>query len=949
MKARFKGNGTQTITILRESIAFPKGEWISLPTIAFYKKIRSFPNLFDLVCEFDLEPLFKYNEHIRFQKKSIFCSHKPTIRSLDKLSILKRQAYLPERKTVVYNITSYSDTYLKGFVSLQSEVEILCQRTKGGIGDILMTIPTLQAISEMYENYIIDYACPKEYTCLLENIPFIRKVYSNDELVDVAKYDVVYDMTRKCIEYEGRTQPNVDLNRNEIFAKQVDIDITKLPRTKFYLSADEVNTGIFIDFKKSAQKQALVKRSTHNNKHLVIGVCCNSSATVRSYPYREILTKNLSEKYPDAKILYFQEKSDYITYKKNVFIFTGLKLREVAILISRCDVFIGPDTGLSHIASALRIPTVWLFTHVDGKIRTRGYDTSVFVQALPPACPSKTPCWYQFPCDPTQSQREHLDPPACALSLYPETVMAQVGGIIQKPSISFIVVCYNKINVTKECIKRILKVKKFNDELIVIDNGSTDSTKNYFEKLNVEKLHYIRNEKNTGCVEARNQAFKIVNGTFVWVLDNDQYISNHSLEFVKRTDGDIVGVEAWYINDSGFALNFERCGMFNYVGAGGMFAKLSTIKDVGFFDANYSPAWFEDPDFCISATEKGFTLGYCNNANIEHLAHTTNHSQKDFDSSKIWKRNRDYFVKKWKAVRFCKPLVSVVILTHNDSDSTIRCMDSILKTSDIKDVEIIVVDNGSNAPEASKLLHYQKPSVKYVFNKENLMVAAGRNIGAKKAKGEYILFLDNDMVLPTKWLERFVETMNMHNVVATAPKIIDIKEGGREFVRFIATVIEDGELKEIKEDVLMECDFLPGGALFVKRKLFELFDFDEKFVFGIEDYDWCMRVKKAGYKFINTPNSTFLHIKTQTGRTVTPYDNAERNRKGSSFIEDSVRLFLYRYENELPNLWKASGWLQWAIGRESNYEVQGVVDLFVKIREEVAKLHPDELLAERSC
>ena len=90
-----------------------------------------------------------------------------------------------------------------------------------------------------------------------------------------------------------------------------------------------------------------------------------------------------------------------------------------------------------------------------------------------------------------------------------------------------------------------------------------------------------------------------------------------------------------------------------------------------------------------------------------------------------------------------------------------------------------------------------------------------------------------------------------------------------------------------------------------------------------------------------------LRSKPSKTRTITPYDNAERERKGSSYIEDSIRLFLYRWRDKLPNQWKEPGWLAWAVGRHQK-EVMGISDLFSLIGQEVAKLYPDELQNERN-
>jgi glycosyltransferase involved in cell wall biosynthesis len=265
----------------------------------------------------------------------------------------------------------------------------------------------------------------------------------------------------------------------------------------------------------------------------------------------------------------------------------------------------------------------------------------------------------------------------------------------------------------------------------------------------------------------------------------------------------------------------------------------------------------------------------------------------------------------------------------------------------MKHFEAIVVDNGSLSSDVNKLIEYTKPNLEYVFNTENLMVAAGRNVGAKKATGEFILFLDNDMVVPERWLPKMLANIDQFSCVATSPQVVDLKNG-QEFVRFVATVVKNGAIHEIKEEGVYECDFLPGGSLFVNRLVFNEYPFDEKFIFGVEDYDWCMKLKADGYKFINTPDVVFIHAKNTVERTVTPYDDAERKRKGSSFIEDSIRLFLYRYQKQLPNQWKQPGWLQWAVGRNNEPNVASLQELMLLIDSEVAELYPDEVVSERT-
>jgi GT2 family glycosyltransferase len=954
MKARFKGQGSKSITVEREVISFPSGKWISVPTLSFYKKLKEVPSLFDVVCEYDIKPFLPHARHLRFSGKVIETGHAPTIAAMNKVRSLKVQARNVDKGTTIFRVKDYTDAFLRGYGSVLDTVKVLCGRSKGGIGDILMTLPTVEAIAKKYENYVIDFTCPEQYLSLVENNPFINNAIPFDE-VSQLDYEIVYDMTRACITYEGRTQPDVDFNRTEIFARIGQLSLENLPRPKVYFSPVEILTASRIDFKRSAKSGGILTDiySTSDGyqlPNLTIGVCYNSSAKVRTYKHGNVLMKRLTDEYPNADILFFQEQENHDFSKyPNVHTFTNFSLREVALLISKCDLFFGPDTGLTHIAASLRIPTVWFFTHIDGKVRTKGYDTSVVVQCLD-NCPAGRPCWYDFPCDETGS-REHMDECPCVMDATSLVVLDAIKRELATPNVSIITTAHNRSDLSKECVRRLLMVKKYNDELRFVDSGSTDDTEEYFGSLygQIPNYFFARNDENLGVTTPRNQALLGARGRFVWILDNDQFIEPHSLHNIMQTEGDIVGVEGWYIGSDGLATRHEKCGMLNYVGAGGMFMLRQIMQSLNWFDEIYSPAWFEDADICLKAAQEGYSVAVCKDADIEHLAHQTTHSQNDFSSREVWMRNRKVFVDRWSHLELDRPLCSIVILNHNAAHATLRCLRSIHRTTDFSDVEIIVVDNGSSKDDVEKLTSYQKPNLTYLLQDENLMVSKGRNLGGSKARGEFILFLDNDMALPDNWLQPLVSSCENFEYVATSPKVVDIRPND-DHVRFRSTVIKDGHLVEMYDDEVRECACLPGGATFVYRKVWEQFPFDEYFVYGLEDYDWCMRVRSAGHKLVNTPAVVFNHIKPSKGRTIAPYDKAEKDRKGSSFIEDSVRLFLYRWRKELPDQWRQPGWAALAVGGVDVLErINQEVGVFDIVEKEVETLYPAERIGEVQC
>ncbi len=169
---------------------------------------------------------------------------------------------------------------------------------------------------------------------------------------------------------------------------------------------------------------------------------------------------------------------------------------------------------------------------------------------------------------------------------------------------------------------------KFN--LILIDNGSSDGTSEFLLTKNRHRI--LLNTENLGVIKGRNQGFKLFesdSNDFICFLDNDQFVEKKWLEqyydYMISFNIDVAGAEAWLMNDR--FLPVYQCRKnsepYSYVSCCGMFIKRSVVAECGFFDEMFSPAYFEDPDFCFRAKEKGFRVGWNADAKIIHMPHQT--------------------------------------------------------------------------------------------------------------------------------------------------------------------------------------------------------------------------------------------------------------------------------------------------------------------------------------
>ena len=172
------------------------------------------------------------------------------------------------------------------------------------------------------------------------------------------------------------------------------------------------------------------------------------------------------------------------------------------------------------------------------------------------------------------------------------------------------------------------------------------------------------------------------------------------------------------------------------------------------------------------------------------------------------------------------PVISVIIVDYKNPVYTKHCINSVLKTG-YKDIEIILIDNSD----------------------DNIGLAAAQNKGAKRAKGKYLFFLNNDTLVKPDIFERLLES----KLDVTGCRMFNY-DGTRELDsalsvdRFGCPAGKTGPM------------FYPDGAIFIKRSIFEeIGGFDEKlFLYG-EDRDLCWRVLLAGYSVGYNPDAVFFH------------------------------------------------------------------------------------------
>ena len=223
-----------------------------------------------------------------------------------------------------------------------------------------------------------------------------------------------------------------------------------------------------------------------------------------------------------------------------------------------------------------------------------------------------------------------------------------------------------------------------------------------------------------------------------------------------------------------------------------------------------------------------------------------------------------------------QPQVSIIIVNYNGLGVIVDCLTSIFGHLPAPAIEVIVVDNDSQdgSPE---LIAQKFPQVNLLRQSKNSGFGTANNVGARQARGEYLLLLNSDTLVTADILPTLVAKLTSEaHVGIVGPRLLN-PDGS--FQLSIAHEIglwgEWRTLQQVKQyripanrpalaaryDRDQVVDIVIGAALMMRRSLFEqVGGFDETFFMYFEESDLCQRVRALGYKILYTPAVTVIHI-----------------------------------------------------------------------------------------
>lgn len=276
-------------------------------------------------------------------------------------------------------------------------------------------------------------------------------------------------------------------------------------------------------------------------------------------------------------------------------------------------------------------------------------------------------------------------------------------------------------------------------------------------------------------------------------------------------------------------------------------------------------------------------------------------------------KNLEEFISKGHTLKLptpTKPKVSILLVLFNQAPLTLLCLKSLSEQINL-DAEIIIIDN--NSTDQSAQLLAQVVGARLICNEENVGFVHAVNQGASIATGEYLLLLNNDAILENGSLDAALRVFESEpNVGAVGGKIrlLDgtLQEAG-SIIWNDGSCLGYGRGQNPDSPHFMfrrDVDYCSGAFLMTPRLLFEaLKGLDTDYAPAYyEESDYCVRLKKAGYRIIYEPDANIIHYEfASSGGYASACElQQDHQRVFSAKHKDYLK---YQYSQSIDNILKA--------------------------------------------
>lgn len=517
-----------------------------------------------------------------------------------------------------------------------------------------------------------------------------------------------------------------------------------------------------------------------------------------------------------------------------------------------------------------------------------------------------------------------------------EAMTQEIATFHYQPKISIAMPVYNvEEKWLRLCIDSILNQVYTNWELCMADDASTDPNVKKilteYQQLD-ERIRVVFREQNGHISEATNSALAIATGEFVALLDNDDELAINAFYEVVKVLNENPELDLIYSDEDKIDMDGNRSDPAfkpdwspdlllgtNYISHLGVYRR-SILEEIGGFRKGYEGS--QDYDLVLRFTEK------TTKERIKHIPKVLYYWRMLPTSTAVDQGSKGYaFEAGLRAVQDAlvrrginghathgaanglydvyydiesEKLVSIIIPTKNGYKDVQRCVSSIIEKTTYQNYEIIMADNGSTDPKMHELYAKFEQQLPGRFFVESIDIPFNfstiNNRAAKKAHGEYLLFLNNDTeVITENWLTLMVSFAQQERIGCVGAKLLypnnTVQHAG--VILGLGGVAGHGHYGYPHGDlgyfgrlaINVNYSAVTAACLLMKKADFDAVGgFEEAFTVAFNDVDLCLKVQALGRDNVWLHEAELYHFESQTRG----YD--DKGKKKKRFEQEKVMM-----------------------------------------------------------
>ena len=486
-----------------------------------------------------------------------------------------------------------------------------------------------------------------------------------------------------------------------------------------------------------------------------------------------------------------------------------------------------------------------------------------------------------------------------------------------------------------ELIESILNQTYGKFELCLADGSPEDKkVEQIVRKYPDERIRYTFIGENRGISDNTNVAVEMASGDFIVLCDHDDLLPENALyefalEIMKHPETDCIYSDEDKINQNGTVVfephfkpdfNIDMLRSNNYICH--LFAVRKTLVDqYGGFDSAYDGS--QDHDFIFRMTEHARYVAHV--PKVLYHWRTIEGSTALNPESKMYaieagaravRANYERTVPEVRIGEITKgahyglyhvqfvfdeyPRVSVVIPNKDHREDLDKAIRSLFNIGTWPNLEVVVVENNSTEPET--FTYYEEiqkeyGNVRVVTYPDTFNYSKINNFGVTFAKGEYLLFLNNDVeMIEPESIQEMMGYALRHDVGAVGCRLLypdkTIQHAGVVVGigvadhAFKGTYSGDGTYFN-RAMTPQDVSAVTAAAMLTKRSLFdEVGGFDEELAVAFNDIDYCLKINRSGRKVVYNPYACFYHYESRSrGQDTTDEKNARYMQELTLFTE----------------------------------------------------------------